>query len=294
MSKVKKYSLGLAIFLTSFTLSRHFLGNTNPTDITKNSVMVINKAMNHGGTGVIYQSGQSGSYVLTNKHVCDVLKTAGGVVKTTTGVYQVQAMLESKVSDLCLTFTPANLNQNTLLASEAPKTFSPVKVSGHPALLPTIITTGHFSERQIIQVFIGMQPCTADDASNPDTSLLCAFFGGLPMIKSYESVLVSATIMPGSSGSGVYNANDELSGLVFAGSRDFAYGWTVPYDQVAAFLRSETQTAQWETLDQTISLFNKKDEAKGIKEVLKKCASATEEKVLQACQVIKNDMTWVK
>jgi V8-like Glu-specific endopeptidase len=47
------------------------------------------------------------------------------------------------------------------------------------------------------------------------------FVGGIPDIMQYDSTLVTATIMPGSSGSGVYNENKELAGVVFAGRANF-------------------------------------------------------------------------
>lgn len=292
MSRFKKYSLFVAVFLASFTLTKLFY-NPNPTDITKNAVMVVNKAMNHGGTGIIYESSSKGSYILTNKHVCDAIKN-GGVVRTSNAQYQIQSFQESSVSDLCLAYVPANLKQQTKLASKEPNTFSPAKVSGHPALMPTVISTGHFSERSIIQVFTGMTQCTDSQQQDPNTALLCAFFGGLPIIKSYESVLVSATIMPGSSGSGVYNSSNELSGVVFAGQGEFAYGWTVPYDQVAAFLNNESQKGSFEKIDQTINMFDKGNDNKNLHEVLKKCVTATDIKILSVCAVLKRDVMWVK
>lgn len=265
----------------------------NPTNIHNNAVMIVNKAMNHGGTGIVYQSGKDGSYVLTNDHVCRAIKT-GGVVKTTSNNYQVSSMLESQVSDLCLVFVASNLGERTKLAGSEPNTFTPAKVSGHPALMPTVISTGHFSERAIIEVFTGLKECTDTDLANLDTALLCAFFGGIPIIKSYESLLVSATIMPGSSGSGVYNAKDELSGVVFAGSGDFGYAWTVPYDQVVQFLNSEVPNGEFTLLDQTLVLQQKEDQSKKIRSVLKKCNTATNESILKVCNVIKRDMMWVK
>jgi len=53
--------------------------------------------------------------------------------------------------------------------------------------------------------------------------------------------LVTATIMPGSSGSGVFNEDMELSGLAFAGSGDLGYAWTVPYEDMMYFLNKELE-----------------------------------------------------
>lgn len=265
----------------------------NPTNIHNNAVMITNKAVNHGGTGITYRSGKNGSYVLTNDHVCKAIKD-GGVVRTATNSYQVSAMLESQVSDLCLVFVASNLGETTKLAGSEPDIFTPATVSGHPALLPTIITNGHFSERAIIEVFTGMKECSPAEQQDPRTALICAFFGGIPVIKSYESILVSATIMPGSSGSGVYNSKNELSGVVFAGSGNFGYAWTVPYDQVAQFLTNEAPNGQFTNVDQTVTILQKQDDSKKIRDVLEKCSVATEDIIKNICNVIKRDMLWVK
>lgn len=279
----------VAIMLSGLYLAR------NTTNLQNNTAMITNKDVTHGGTGIVYKSTAKGSYVLTNDHVCRAIKDGGGVIKTTQGTYQVQSMLESQVSDLCLTFTPANLNQNTKVASTEPKFLDTAKVSGHPALMPTVITTGHFSGRDIIQVVTGFTPCTNDELSNPQFGLICLIFGGVPVIKSYESLLVTATIMPGSSGSGVYNENDELSGVVFAGSGDIGYAWTVPYDQMVAFLTNEVSTGKWTNLDQQVHILEKtENSSKHLKEVLKKCNEATDERVLNLCSVLRRDTTWVK
>lgn len=267
--------------------------NHNPTDITQNSVMITNKAMTHGGTGIIYTSSKEGSLVLTNDHVCRAIQK-GGVVKSTTGNYQVISMLESQISDLCLVYVASDLGQNTRLADSEPNTFASAKVSGHPALMPTVISAGHFSDRAIIEVFTGMRPCTDEEAGSLETGLVCAFFGGIPVIKSYESILVTATIMPGSSGSGVYNSSNELSGVVFAGQGDFGYAWTVPYDQVLSFLTSEVHTGRFNLINQTVTILEKQEDSKKIREVLEKCKTATDDSIKDICNVIKKDAMWVK
>lgn len=291
MKLSKKTAAGLALIaagLIGLAIHTH-----NPTDITQNAVMIVNKAMNHGGTGIVYLSGRDGSYVLTNGHVCRAVKT-GGVVRTTTNSYQITSILESQVSDLCLVFVASNLGQNTKLANNEPTIFTPAKVSGHPALMPTVISTGHFSERAIIEVFTGMRECTVAEQADPLTALICAFFNGIPVIKSYESLLVTATIMPGSSGSGVYNSSNELSGVVFAGQGDFGYAWTVPYDQVLAFLTIEAPNSQFVLLDQTISILQKQEGSKKIREVLQKCTTATDDAIKNICVILKRDVMWLK
>lgn len=64
------------------------------------------------------------------------------------------------------------------------------------------------------------------------------------MVKTYEAILVSATIQPGSSGSAVYNLDGEISAVIFAGAGDFGYGFAVPHSYVYKFLALEVPNLQ--------------------------------------------------
>lgn len=261
-----------------------------PNDIRASSVMIVNRSMNHGGTGIILASNAIQSSILTNDHVCKAVKT-GGIVRATTGDYQIASIIESEVSDLCLVQVLADLGVNTNLAQKAPRFYDESLVSGHPALMPNVISTGHMSGRQIIQVMVGMRPCTTEEKGG-ELGLACMFFGGIPIVKSYESVLVTATIMPGSSGSGVYNKKGELNGVVFAGSQGFGYAWTVPYEQVLNFLYKEHQALKKQDISQELSLIEGNDDSKKIREAIAKCPTETDSVIVEMCNIIKRDMIW--
>jgi len=263
----------------------------NSNNIRASSVMIGNHEMNHGGTGVILKSTRSSSTILTNGHVCKVVEN-GGVVRTETGDYQVVAVRESKLSDLCTLKVAANLGTNTSVSGTAPQFYDKALISGHPALMPNIVTEGHFSGRKIITVLTGMRPCTEDEAKDEKTGLICAFFGGLPVIKSYESILVSATIMPGSSGSGVYNIKQELSGVVFAGQGNIGYAWTVPYEQLVNFLRYEEPNLPDQVISQEVSPINSSE--KQLEMIAQKCTqqNITEIQVKEVCKLLEHDVTW--
>lgn len=254
--------------------------------------MIVNRAMNSGGTGIILKSNKSQSTILTNDHVCRVVKK-GGVVRSRSGDYQVESIVESETSDLCLISVLADLGVDTKISDKTPQLYDNLNVSGHPALMPNVVSSGHRSGRQIIQVMSGMRPCTEEEESGP-LGLACLVFGGMPVVKSYESVLVTATIMPGSSGSGVYNSNGELAGVVFAGSKDFGYAWTVPYEQVLNFLYKEHADLKVQRISQEMDLFAKDDESKKQREVMQKCANSTDEHVINFCEILQHDMVWRK
>ncbi|MFO0202317.1 MAG: serine protease, partial [Alphaproteobacteria bacterium] len=208
------------------------------SEYASTSVMITRYDGRSGGTGVVISSSRSQSTVLTNAHVCSLLKSGGfirsdytkGIVKS----YQV-----SEVHDLCLITTNTNFKVNTVIADSQPEAYDDAVVSGHPHLLPNIVTHGHFSQKELVHIVTGVRPCTIKDVTAPENVEYCQHFGFVPIIKSFEAQVVSATIMPGSSGSAVFNSKGEIAGLVFAGSGEFGYGLIVPYEYIATFFEIE-------------------------------------------------------
>lgn len=288
---LRKFVFGLyAVVISGLAFSYITYHKRNIYDT---SVMITNTEQNHGGTGIILKSSSNKSEVLTNAHVCEVVKS-GGLVLTTTGKYPVNSVRISEVSDLCLLTVLDNLEYKTKVASSSPRLYDHIQVSGHPALMPNIISLGHLSGEAVIQVLTGMKPCTDEDmANNP---LVCAFLGGVPIVKSYQSRLVSATIMPGSSGSGVYNSAKELVGVVFAGQGDFGYGWTVPYEQVTQFLEVESNKLV-ESVVKPEFTSSKATTHNQIKEAIEKCNKtdlSDKQELKEICSIITRDNTWYK
>lgn len=289
------------VLLAGYTVHKVSKTASNPKTA---SVMIVNRAMNSGGTGIILSSSNSSSWILTNDHVCGVVKDNGGVVRTNTGDYQVNAIAESQVSDLCLVNVLDDLGVNTTVSPTAPATYDAATISGHPALMPNVLSKGHVSGRAIIQVVTGFKDCTQADLDNPDTGLLCMFLGGIPVLKSYESVLVTALIQPGSSGSGIYNNNDQLVGVVFAGAGGIGYAWTVPYEQVVQFLTHESQSVTVKHINNEINYLAQQTKTNRLADAIKKCEDIgistvldTEQKrefVKSYCSIIKRDAIWVK
>lgn len=275
-------------------------------DMREATVMITNTKMNSGGSGLILDSSESNSQILTNGHVCEVVKNGGVVSKNNTS-YQVTSYVQSKLYDLCIINVTADLGIDTVVAKKAPAMYSPAFISGHPALLPNVITSGHVSSSKIIQVVMGFRPCT--DQEMEDNPLYCVFFGGMPLIRNFQSRLVTATIMPGSSGSGIYNAKEELIGLVFAGSGQLGYAWTVPQEQVVAFLKTEQNELAIQYPNQTVAMNNADSEKRpSFNQIKKKCSlsefvfpeldstnpsiQAEKEKILESCKLINQDMLW--
>jgi hypothetical protein len=148
--------------------------------------------------------------------------------------------------DLCVLTVAADLKDTAPLASSAPDVYSDAIITGHPALLPNIITRGHFGGRLIVEVMTGARKCTEEEKQDPKKGPFCELFGVIPVIKAYEAMVVSATIMPGSSGSAILNSSGRISGVAFAGSGTIGYALAVPYESVRNFLSKEMKTKQKE------------------------------------------------
>lgn len=238
---MKKFLSVILLALLATSANAEVIRPTTTAEFAQTSVKITNLAGNSGGTGVIYRSEENHSLIVTNKHVCGIL-VHGGLVQDYTGQnYPVTGFQTSRIHDLCLVTVMNDLGVDTVLASEAPEIYSKAFVSGHPHLLPHVLTRGDFSGRVVVPIQVGVTPCTPDQMKK--SPMQCFFGGGIPIVEKYDSQLVTATILPGSSGSGVFNEDGELSGLVFASdSRELAYALIVPYDYVAFFLTKEITT----------------------------------------------------
>lgn len=214
--------------------NRHMKIPATVSEYAKVSVMITNEDMNSGGTGVIIDSHPGYSRILTNKHVCELIQVGGKVISDNGTEYPINGFQVYKKHDLCLINVLKDLNVQVKIAKQAPEVYSPSIVVGHPALLPSIITVGHFSQIRMVQIAVGYQPC--DGSETGATGLSCIFNGGKPLIVQYQAQVTSSTIMPGSSGSGVFNEHGELAGLIFAGSPGLSYGMLVPWEYVNDFL----------------------------------------------------------
>ena len=297
ISRLKTQVLTVLFSATMLFLTACATGQKTSNDISAGSVMITNTKGNHGGTGIVLRSGPTESLVLTNSHVCGVVEN-GGVVSGRAGQFMVSGYKHSEHHDLCLLKVEGDLRHNTKIANRPPVDYyERVAVSGHPALLPNVKTYGHFSGRERIPIMIGMRQCTAEDAKDQRKAFLCFFVGGIPIIKMYQSQLVTATIMPGSSGSGVYNKDMELSGVVFAGQSQLGYGWIVPYESMKNFLRVEQHHLEFQTPKNLVDIFEGGGEeaqqvpqSEAVEKLRTACNSPNREKISRLCGLLESDL----
>lgn len=225
------------LFLSQFVFANADVNHPKSAlELKQTSVRIMNLEMNSGGTGSIFRSFNNASHILTNKHVCHLIEQ-GGVVDYKGKQYLITHYKKFPDHDLCMVRVAVNLNINLEVAEEmAPESDTSI-VSGHPNLLPHIATVGHLTDRMIIQLMVGIKPCTEDDLEKEP--LACIFLGGMPVVKSLEARVISNLIKPGSSGSAVFNRQGQLIGVVFAGaSREYSYGFIVPQEYLLAFIKT--------------------------------------------------------
>lgn len=264
---------------------------TSDAELAETTAMITNLKGNSGGTGVIVKSTNNESEILTNAHVCEVVKN-GGMVTTDLKKAVVASYKVSQIHDLCLITVRSDLHVNTKIATSPPETYSSAAVSGHPALLPTIVTRGHFGDHELITIMTGIRECSEEDA-NSELGILCLLLGGIPVIKSFEAQIVSSTIMPGSSGSAVFNAKGEIAGMVFAGSNMLSYGHIVPQEYVQYFMEKEVQKLKAQTPDMKVDI---KTMLSPRSKLLEACNSGKNnenyDKIAQYCKYVKMDLIY--
>lgn len=226
------------VLLSLILLSTACSHGPNIKELTDANVSVTNFTKTSGGSGSIIESTSTRSLILTNSHVCELVAEVGGLINTQDGKeHIISGTIKATNHDLCVIIVSENLHAKTIIAKSAPREFDKVMVIGHPNLFPTVITEGRFSKSVTVPVQTGSKPCSEEDFLGPN-AIMCAFFGVLPQVRLFQAILVSALIMPGSSGSPVYNEQGELAGVAFAGAGNIGFGLIVPWEFVVNFLAS--------------------------------------------------------
>lgn len=220
---------------------------TNAEEFKRVSVMVTNREGTSGGSGVILRSFSNSSYVLTNAHVCAVIKDGGYVVRNHEKFFTEKYKI-SGIHDICLIEIMSNLGVNTEFAEEEPDFGEKIVVSGFPMLYPLQIVNGMFSDSMTIEIVVGVKTCTKEDLEieDPEIQFFCDFLGFFPIIREYNTKTTSAIISPGNSGSAVYNYSGEIVALVFAGNGgDLTQGFLVPLEYIKTFIGKELKLQSW-------------------------------------------------
>jgi len=221
----------LSLLFIKVAANAEVLTPKTTAEFKKTSVRVYNQEINSGGTGSILKSSKSGSTILTNKHVCRLIEQ-GGYVEQSGRKYPVASYKKFSDHDLCLIKVDHNFGISLKISKTLAKASDDIYVSGHPHLLPHILTKGHLSDNMKIQLIIGVRP---DDECEYNV-MICMILGGNPVLQNFDSQVISNLIQPGSSGSAVFNSKGEIVGVVFAGSGDLSFGFIVPQKYILYFM----------------------------------------------------------
>ena len=281
--------IAVGTLLTSVLTTKTIKPKTG-AEYSLTSVMITRYDGRSGGSGVILSSSKNSSKILTNAHVCEVV-AKGGIVRSDTARGIVKSYKVSEVHDLCLITTNNNFKVNTVVAQETPELYQDAAVVGHPALMPTIVTKGVFSQKELITVVVGSRPCTDEEKSDSRTNVICFFMGAMPLVRTFEAQVVSSTIMPGSSGSPVFNMNGEISGLVFAGSGNFGYAYVVPFEYISNFLEFEVPLLTNKFPDNSSGSPFQEEEKKNYRKI---CESQHSEQLNRICDMVSKSLLMEK
>lgn len=279
----------LTALLLAVTVQAETVKPQSTDQFKSTSVRIYNLKMNSGGTGSILKSNKHGSHILTNKHVCKLIEPGGYVVDSKGETHEVTHYKKFSDHDLCLVKVEENLGVNTSISKQMAKASDTVYVSGHPNLLPHIVTKGHLSDNMEIELIIGVKKCTKRDLDSKK-AVYCMFFGGMPVFKSFDSQVVSNLIKPGSSGSAVFNDDGEIVGVVFAGSgREFSHGFIVPQKHILYFM----SIASYSDFTEVGTPVNNNG-LKGRIFNYKTCSKKGKSRIKTFCKKSKSNMIWRK
>lgn len=194
----------------------------HPRDLTKVSGVVI---MKHSlGTVTILRSDSSGSDFLTNAHVCKGASEKGAMIMLDGRSYEVASIKKSGSFDLCLMHVKEDLKKSIRIASLPPKVGDEIICGGYPLGLPLVLQKGYVSNLWN----------TSDNFLRPDFV-----------------ILTSLMVQHGHSGSGVFNENGELVGVIEAfkpankEDNSIGFGLAVPQQYVKRFLDGESLRLKW-------------------------------------------------
>jgi S1-C subfamily serine protease len=240
----------IVVFILSFnilfgcSLDSKFRPKTD-SELMSVSVTITNLDRSSGGSGAVLESQESESIILTNAHVCHLIKKGGIVIDASGQTHLALQYKESKIHDLCIVKVMADLKITLKLARHAPERGDELAVVGHPALLPVLVTRGSYSEMTQILIQDGERECTQEEKESERFAFQCMIFGRMPAFILRDSQVVSATIMAGSSGSPVFNSDGELQEVIFAGQGALSYGIAVPWEYLYFFIKKESKAMPW-------------------------------------------------
>lgn len=204
-------------------------------------VVMIKKGRS-GGTGFYVEAPSGLSYILTNRHVCDLSKD-GYLDVISFGKWERKARQIIKVHDqhdLCL--VDGGLQRSGLDLSSNVRIGEEIGLVGHPKLQPLTVSRGELIGYRYIQI-VTKYNVKPSECLYGKIKKVEGGFAALLGIKNYcietlYSGQITAYSRGGSSGSPVVNFYGNLVGVLFAGNRtDQFESFIVPLTEIKEFLQ---------------------------------------------------------
>lgn len=196
------------------------------------------------GTGFNIRAPSGKVYMITNRHVCDHFITQQFTLgNRATGQRQGTNMVaESEDSDLCL--LEPMLNAPALNLAGSLEIGEQIATLGHPSLVPLTLSFGEalgveersFTSRKADRGEIKAKKCRWKNSRlelvgpEDDQEYACIY--------RYRSLILTAKVLKGASGSPVVNRYGNVVGVVNMVDRN-GWGYAVPLTQVREFLRDK-------------------------------------------------------
>jgi S1-C subfamily serine protease len=202
--------LGLCLIFVGFMREKSLDEKKLIKEISKTSVYieVVTRTVlgisRSQGSGVVIESNHENSFVLTNAHVCNSGSNQSFLVRLGEVHTTADVIKTDNVNDICLLKTKRTFSKSTAIASRRNEFGDKVWLRHHSSYHRL---KGGYSEI----AYLG-------EAQSPGFRV---FFGN---------------VYPGASGSGVFNENGEVVGLVRSKYGDDSVGGMVDLDAIRAFL----------------------------------------------------------
>lgn len=220
MKKILKLTIiGLVISSLLFTVSA---SHPSQTTFEKSNVYKISTYPGSRPYGTAFSVDVNGvNYVLTNNHVCAV---SGKAIiwawnEYTDQWHKLEVIRRDDIHDLCLLQSPT-ISTGLKLGTKGGWLKDYVRILGHPDMRPLTESTGQIKE--ISEALVGGAINDQAKCNRPHMEWRMEEFFGVPTGRGYclekrESYIVDALIVPGSSGSPVFNPEGLVIGIVYAG-----------------------------------------------------------------------------
>jgi len=188
-----------------------------------------------GGTGFQVMAPWGEKIIVTNDHICEGMLNNTAYISHDKKTWKSKIIAQSNYTDLCILTGIEQLPVLTL--GWAQSRFDTILILGHPALQPITPSKGRVIATIKVRLFIfkSEKDCKGSGYSWEETKRK---FGSpiYACIRRVESIMTTAKIFPGSSGSPVINRFGLVTGVIFAGNFLRQSSYYIPVQELQDFL----------------------------------------------------------